>query len=88
MTSPHLVRVAPGLAPGSLYSRIVTDTDQVLTDHALAEFCVLQQAAADSDRAWAWLDEHPTGRVYLYIYDGDDGECVRTVIMDGVHRDD
>jgi hypothetical protein len=85
--SEHLPSVPAGIAPGVLYLRLVTDTDVVLRTGALWYHDTLStRARHDAAITHDWLIEHPTGVVYLDLYDGDTGECLHTVIIEH-HRD-
>ena len=80
----HLERLPRGINPGGLYVRSCTSTDEVLVDHPMHDPAA-SGAEGDSDgtAVRSWLDGHPEGRVYTYIYDGDTGECVKTIIVRG-----
>lgn len=79
----HLPSIAAGVAPGALAVRIVTEAGALLDAHALE----LHTAVSADLSLVAWhLLEHPDGRVFVYVYDGDSGLCLSTVVVDGPGR--
>jgi hypothetical protein len=83
MTSVHQPRIAPESAPGALYVRIATESGKLLDEHALSHENARVSGVANNDQTEAWLAEHPEDRVFVYVYDGDSGECVQTIICTG-----
>ncbi len=82
----HLRAVAPGLNPGGLWVRLCTDpTDgapgELLTEHALTgeSMALADPSAFDTDQSDAALARGRTVR--NFIYDGDTGECIVTVMV-------
>jgi hypothetical protein len=77
--SVHLERVRPGLSPGGLYVRLCTrgevlaeralQSDDPIYDAAEADGELAHRAAAAGETAW------------LFVYDGDSGECTMTVVV-------
>jgi hypothetical protein len=78
-------RVAPGLNPGALWIRQAT-LERVLAEHPLGPGNVNRTGERDLDRAAAWATAFGM-RVWTWIYDGDTGECLATLIYDGATSD-
>jgi hypothetical protein len=72
----HQERVEPGKVPGGIWVRVCT-RNRLLTEYGLTN----PETADASGEADAELilanDERP---VWTYFYDGDSGECLRTII--------
>lgn len=72
----HLERIAPGRAPGGVWIRVCT-IDRLVTEYAATDPATVGISAEhDGELAVG------TGadRVWVYFYDGDSGECLRTLI--------
>lgn len=79
----HLRRIEPGTAPGNLYVRVCTLSGSLLTQYALDDVAQAENTGtSDLTMTDTWLDVHPDDVVYLYIYDGDTGDCVKTIVVD------
>lgn len=72
----HLATVPAGLAPGRLWVRVCT-ADELLTEHGL-EWGDLE---GELDGRLARDHADRGERVWCYVYDGDSGECVATLIV-------
>lgn len=79
----HLENIAPGTAPGVLSVRIVTGTDELLDAHELTMDSAEAYRQADAELALLWLQFNPCSWVHIYVYDGDSGECLKTVAVLG-----
>ncbi|MEN3329066.1 MAG: hypothetical protein V7638_3873 [Acidobacteriota bacterium] len=74
----HLERIAPNKQPGGLWFRQCT-LRRLLSEHgASIPSFVSAIAEMQGDEARAALADGET--VWLYIYDGDTGDCVKTLI--------
>lgn len=79
--SVYLERVPAGTSPGALWVRICAG-DELVDQHPLDDAALTEALALnDVDVAMAAADRHGEARVY--IYDGDSGECVKTIIVGG-----
>jgi hypothetical protein len=73
--------VRPGLNPGALWVR-VTAGGRILTEHGLDAFNVDAAPEFDAGYSGAALEAGaPESRVF--VYDGDTGECLATLIVGG-----
>lgn len=71
----HLERIAPGRAPGGVWIRVCT-LERLLSEYAATDpETIAASAALDGSLA---LEQNET--VWVYFYDGDTGECMRTLI--------
>lgn len=76
--SAHTPWVPAGLVPGGVYARVAVVGGPLLAEHAVT---VVDDGARDAEIAGAWLAGHPDGEVHVYLYDGDTGECVHTLVV-------
>lgn len=84
-SSPHLARIATGKAPGALFVRIVTDSGHLLREYPLWPRTADELAritASDIAVTDDWLTAWPDDCVRCYVYDGDSGECLHTIVID------
>lgn len=72
----HLPTVIPNLAPGALWVRLCT-RHRLITEHALD---AMPDKVGEIDAGLANREATRGGIVWLYIYDGDTGECVCTLV--------
>lgn len=92
MTRTHLERVAAGLAPGVLWVRLCSVAadpahDRLIIEGALGGQTRGVEAVAEAHGDLALAHVEATGEeVRCYIYDGDSGECVGTIITEGAGR--
>jgi len=74
-------RIPPGMAPGGLVFRL-TAAGRIFAEHPVAELEGIDKLAeADGDLANYLVELY--GQAVNYVYDGDTGECVQTVIVGG-----
>jgi hypothetical protein len=73
----HL-RIEPASCPGGVVVHVVDDEGELLTEHVL-------RSPAEADAA-ALIDTQEArrraGRLWLYLYDGDNGDCVGTLVVE------
>ena len=74
----QLRTIPPGQAPGALYRRVTTG-DRVLAAGPLGEGCD-DIGADDAALATDWAARYGVP-VWTHIYDGDDGSCISTVLV-------
>lgn len=86
---PHASRVAAGICPGALYVRVAAASGPLLDAHDLP---LLSTAAGlstnDQLTAARWLGQHRDDAVHVYVFDGDSGECLATIIVHGPDHPD
>lgn len=80
-TGVHVSRIAAGSAPGGFYSRVATVSGHLLDAHPVTTENAGRSGLDDDALADAWLEEHPDDEVHVYIYDGDSGDCVSTIVV-------
>lgn len=82
-----LVRAPAASAPGGIFARITTVDGWLLGERVLLDRDVHTEGDYDVGVAVAWLDTHPEDEVRVYLYDGDSGVCLKTIVMTGAdHR--
>jgi hypothetical protein len=72
--------IPPNTSPGGFYVRIVTASGHLLDEHPIGPDDAGPLGLRDADIFDRWLAEHPGDTAYVYIYDGDTGTCVKTVV--------
>jgi hypothetical protein len=75
----QLRTIPPGQAPGALYRRVTTG-DRVLAAGPLGEGGSEATGADDAALAIDWAARFGVP-VWTHIYDGDDGSCISTVLV-------
>lgn len=71
----------PNLAPSGIYLRAVVDDGELLFEDSLTEPGGAEVAAIHhADQLRARVDERRQ-TVYLFLYDGDTGECLQTILF-------
>ena len=79
MSDVYLPAVQPGLNPGGLWMRTCAG-DELIDEHALSlDDALPELAEADAERAREAAAAHG-GEARTYLYDGDSGACVVTLI--------
>lgn len=73
----HRKRIGPSAAPGGLWVRVCT-LDRLLTEYAAVD----PQTVGCSAAADAAIVNAQDEKVWTYFYDGDTGECLRTLITE------
>jgi hypothetical protein len=76
--------IDPGTAPDGLFLVIQTDSGTVLRAIPL-DFTrgPAEHALEDMLPAMNWLGAHPDDVVRMHVYDGDDGICLKTIVIPG-----
>lgn len=58
---------------GTVVKAIPIDMTRSPFGHALSDIVVAKE----------WLDAHPDDVVRIHVYDGDDGTCLKTIVIPG-----
>lgn len=86
----HLPRIPAHAAPGTLFVRICTHLQPVklLDAHPVDLPRVTPSGMTEDDArlVFEYIDEHPGDAVRVYVYDGDSGACVATILVQGGDR--
>jgi hypothetical protein len=88
MASPRWYRIDPGRAPGGLVFRL-TAGGRVWSEHGTTPGSATdtpEQAEADALQALELAERFGESR--LFVYDGDTGECVTTMVTQPEDVDD
>lgn len=87
----HLRKVKRNLNPGGLWVRVCTVSGDNATDKVLVEGKLAAdrpvEAIAEAHGTMAGAHVEATGEeVRCYVYDGDSGRCLKTMIVEGARR--